>query len=146
MKQLAEMCSVIMVLLNLDQNEQDEADVAAWRKLATRLLDTVRKLPTVGADMEYNPELRHWYFTPDYVEDSFFANLLDNMRERIFWEELVVRMSENALTRILPKKQLMKMTMEEYHASTAAVEQAIWDEVKAHGIDRLAFIMPEKEN
>lgn len=146
LRRLAEMCSVIMVLLNLNQDHSDSASMHEWSKLAARLLDTARKAPAISQQMEWNPELKHWYFTPEYVEGAFLSSLLNETRETIFWEELVVRMAERTLFSLLSEEEVLKMAPEERHCRLAALEQALWSEVMEHGIERLVFLLPEEES
>ena len=145
MRSLAEMCSVMMVLIGLGKNEISRRELKEQSKLPVRLLSIAAKEAKVGEEMEMNKELGHWYFKPEHVEGAFFSSLLGAMRETVFWEELVMRMAEHTLYNSMPKDEVEQMTELERRMTVGALEQAIWSEVARHGLDRLTFVLPELE-
>lgn len=145
MQQLAEMSSVMMVLMKLNKNATLKREIKKHEALPTRLLEEASKVPALAKTMEKNEELGHYYFKEKYVDGALFSKVLNEMRETVFWEELVMRMAENTLLQMMPEKELRKISKLERCFRTQALEEAIKQEIALHGLDRLVFLIPENE-
>lgn len=146
MRRLAEMSATMLSLMLLDTADEDAQNLSDWRWLTAKLLNAAHKVPDIALDMEIHPELGHWYFSQDYVEDAFYSKLLNEVRDTVFWEELVMRMAEHTMETTIPATKLKRMSENEQSASLASLEQALWHEVTNHGLDRLMFVVPETEH
>lgn len=146
LRRLTEMAAFTLTALGMDKNEVDVRKINEWKKLGVKLMDIARKDPDLSKDMELQHDLGYWFFKPKYVEKAFYSDLLDEMRDTIFWEELVYRMAEHTLMLTLPESEAEKLSDEERHSRIAALEHALLTEVTQHGIDRLVFLAPEPEN
>lgn len=144
MRQLAEMSAFVISLLAMAKTDASDAGVIAWQKLAARLLNSAAKVPDIGRNMLRHPDLRHSFFNAAYVEEAFYTSLLDEVRDSLFWSELVANMASNTLERATPPDELEKLSDEERQARVSALENAVWREVTRHGIDRLMFLLPEE--
>lgn len=146
MRELAEMSALMLSLLGMVKSDLPNARADAWQRLGASLLKAARGLPSIGRDMEINPELRHWFFTPEYVHHSFYAHMLDDVRDALFWNELVTRMADHTLEHATPPEELDSLSEEERHARIASLEGALWHEITHHGLDRLIFMLPEEDS
>ena len=145
MRHLAEMAALTLSLLSIVKPEVDDAQAASWQSLGASILKSAHQVRSIGKDMELHPELRHWFFTPSYVNRAFFTTLLDEARDALFWSELVGRMAEHTLEHALPAEELETMSDEERAMRTSSLESALWHEVTHHGLDRLIFMLPEED-
>lgn len=146
LRKVAEMAAMTLALLGMDKNKADEAAISEWQRLAVRLLNIAHNTPALAQDMEMSPELRHWQFKQDYVDQAFFTALLDEARDTIFWEELMIRMAEQTLNRTLPPAEQESLSDEERRSRVSSLENAIWKELTQHGIERLIFMLPERDS
>ena len=144
LRTLAEMMAFVLSLMALSKQD-DDPDSEAWHRLGSSILRTARGVPSIGKDMEINSELRHWFFKPEYTRQSFYAMLMDDVRDSLFWSELVERMADHTLMNATPPELLAELTEDERHDRVAALESALWYEVSHHGIDRLIFMLPETD-
>ena len=146
LRHLAEMAAMSISLLSTAKNEIDAKKAEKWQQTCAAVLKAARGVNAIGKDMELHPELRHWFFTPAYVNSAFFTELLDEARDATFWSELVGRMAEHTLEHALPAEELETMSDEERTARTSSLESALWHEVSHHGLDRLIFMLPEEDS
>lgn len=146
MRHLAEMMAYLLSQLSMVKNDLNDARADAWQRLAASILKTAHGVPSIGRDMEVHPELNHSFFTPAYIDRAFFATVLDEVRDALFWAELVGHMAEHTLEHALPPEEVEKMSDEERAARTSSLENALWREVTHHGIDRLIFMLPEGDS
>lgn len=146
LRQLAEMSAFCMTMMALAKTNMRRRDAKTWQRLCAHVFDTARQAPGIGGDMEYQPDLRQWVFRPKYMDKAFYTDLLDEARDSIFWSELVHRMADNTLENALPDEDLDELDDDERTARVASLEQAIWDEVSRHGLDRLVFMLAEEDS
>lgn len=139
---MAEMMAFILTLQSIVKPEQNNAQEKGWRKLAAAVLEkAVKELPALKGDLLPNAEFGHWFFTEKYLETAYFNRLLDEVRDSVFWSELVQRMADHTLSQSIPPEQFDKLTDAERRLRVSSLEQALWEEVTHHGIDRLIFML-----
>lgn len=145
MRQLAEMMAYVLTQLSMVRPDIHDARAEDWQRLSASILKAAHKVPSIAADMERQPELGHWFFSPSYINRAFFTGLMDEVRDALFWAELVGRMAEHTLEHALPPDVLENMSDEERQIRTSSLESALWHEVTHHGLDRLIFMLPEED-
>lgn len=143
---LAEMTAFALSLMGIAKQHLKNPAVDEWQKLGAKLLQEAHSVPAIGKDMEHHPELGHWFFTASYVDRAFYSELLDEVRDALFWSELVTNMATNTLERLTPPQELESLSDDERLARLAALESALWKEVTRHGIDRLIFLLQDEES
>ncbi|MGN0865679.1 MAG: hypothetical protein ACI4P8_05995 [Akkermansia sp.] len=143
---LSELCAMGLTVLGQAMPDSRDPRVDAWHKLMVELIRSGRSVPELAKDLEYNPDCGYWFFKRPYVESAFYSDVLDEYRDAVFWEELVARVAGQVLAEQLGPEEAEALSAEERSRRTAALEQALWDEVTNHGIDRLMFLLPESES
>ena len=146
LRQLAEMMAYLLTQLSMVKSDLSDNRADTWQRLSASILKTAHSVPSIGRDMEMHPELRHFFFTPSYVNRAFFTEVLEEVRDALFWSELVGRMAEHTLEHALPPDVVETMSDEERAARTSSLESALWHEVTHHGLDRLIFMLPEGDS
>ncbi len=142
---LAEMAGFCLVALSMVKNEVDDVHVNAWQLMCQLIFEKADKVPWLAKRMEKFPGLEHPFFTEEYTDSAFFAVVLDQLREILFWDELVARMADQTLLRALGEKKYNKLTDEARQRRAASLEKVLWDEVINHGLEHLSFILPPEE-
>lgn len=145
MRDLAEMSAVVLALLGQVMQDMPAARSNAWQRLCVELLKAARGIPSIASDMEMNPECGYWYFRRTYVEEAYFSDLLDEYRDSVFWEELVLRVAQQSLEETLGREAVEAMSEDERRRRSSSMEKALWNEVTRHGIDRMLFMLPDND-
>lgn len=145
MRDLAEMSAVVLALLGQVMQDMPAARSNAWQRLCVELLKAARGIPSIASDMEMNPECGYWYFRRPYVEEAYFSDLLDEYRDSVFWEELVLRVAQQSLEETMGREAVEVMSDDERRRRSSSMEKALWNEVTRHGIDRMLFMLPDND-
>ncbi len=146
MRDMAEMCALVLSLLGQVQGELNEPRAAAWQRLCTALLKAARGVPAIGRDMELNPDCGYWFFKRPYIDSAFYSDVLEEYRDSSFWTELVARVAEQSLIENVGQARADVMSDEERAQRTSSLEKALWNEVTRHGLDRMMFLLPPAES
>lgn len=146
MRQLAEMCALSLTVIGHAMPEKKDKRADEWQQLCIRLLKSAKDMPSIRRDMELNPDCGYWFFKRSYIDESFYAEVLDEYRETAFWEELVSRMVEQNMTEAMGVTAIENMPEEKFKSLTAPQEKALWNEVTQHGLERLMFMLPPEES
>lgn len=148
MRNMAEMAAFVLSLLSVvrERSGVSESVMHAWHTLCAKILDTAHALPTLARHMEHNSELRHSFFTPRYIDNADYTQMLDDVRDDLFWAELVSNMAAHTLERTMQPEEFDALSDDERRARVSALEAALWQEVTQHGIDRLVFLQHDEGN
>lgn len=143
---LAEMSAMVLSMLGQVAEDLPRQQVDAWHNLCVELLSAARRVPSIARQMEMTPDCGYWFFRRSYVEEAFYSDFLDEYRDAVFWEELVVRVSQQVLEEMLGREAVESMTEQEREARCSSLEKALWKEVSRHGLSRMMFLMPPQES
>ncbi len=146
MRDMAEMAALVLSLLGQVQADIKDPRVDAWQRLCIALLKVARGVPSIGKDMELNPDCGYWFFKRPYIDEAFYSDVLDEYRDSTFWAELVGRVAEQSLVENLGQERADAMGEEERAQRLSSLEKALWNEVTHHGIDRMMFLLPGHES
>ncbi len=146
MRDLAEMGALVLSMLGQVQADMKDSRVEAWQHLCVALLRAARGVPSIGKDMELNPDCGYWFFKRPYIDDAFYSDVLDEYRDSAFWAELVTRVAEQSLIENLGQERADSLSDEERAQRLSSLEKALWNEVTRHGIDRMMFMLPGNES
>lgn len=146
MRHLAEMSAMVLTMLGQAMPDMKDARADAWQKLCIGLLKAARGVPSIGRDMELNPDCGYWFFKRPYIDQAFYSDVLDEYRDSTFWAELVGRMAEQVLVENLGADYVAHMTEEERESRISGLEKALWNEVTHHGLERAMFMLPQEES
>lgn len=146
MRDLAEMSALVLEMLATAVPDGGDKQAERWKKLCVKMLDSAHSIPSIGEDMEMNPEGGYWYFKRPYLETAFFEDCIDEYRDSVFWSELVTRMAEQSLMEAIGEDAVNSLSDDERAERCSAMEKALWNECIHHGIDRLMFMLPSTES
>ncbi len=129
MRHLAEICAMTLSTLEpLKAELQHDMRYLEWQQLCVSVLDAARQIPQLASQMEFNRGCGYWFFTPSYVQLSFYAQVVDKMQDSIFWSELVTRLTDEVFG--------MHVNSAAEQQQRAMYEQSIWNEIEARGLSR----------
>ena len=146
MRDLAEVCAMVLTVLGQAMPDGRNPRADAWHKLLVELVKAGRTVPGIAKDMELNPDCGYWFFKRSYVDQAFYSDVIDEYRDAAFWEELVTRLAGRTLVECYGQDAVDAMTPEERASHVAAMEKTLWGEVSRYGVDRLMFMLAPEDS
>ena len=104
-------------------------------KILNRLQDNGQ-----GNELELDPERQRLRLRKDKEDGSFYGQSFDEMRNEIFWDELVTRMAEREVTKKHGVGYLGKLSEEERKRVMAPIGKRLWDEFLRKRITNLHVV------
>jgi hypothetical protein len=141
---LVEMISLATRAASWNQKPGAEEGLAAFDALEDKILEKA-KHSGLGHLIEFDEEKQRHRTSLEYEERSFFQECYDEFRNESFWEEIVIRLADRDLIRVVGLEQWNKMTEDERRAQTQDIEKRYWEEFTKKGVERLAVIYPPGE-
>lgn len=141
---LVEMVSLATEVANTNQNEGSARDFSRFEDVENKVLASA-KHAGLGDCIEFDPTRGKHRVTEEFQEDSFFQEALDEFRNNIFWEELVIRLAERDLIREFGEKKWLAMGEEEQRAAAQGTEQRYWKKFITNGMQNLHWIHAPNE-
>ena len=93
-----------------------------------------------GAEVQMDPERQRLRLRKDKEEGSFYAQSFDEMRNEIFWEELVARMAEREVTKKHGPQYLDSLNDAERKNVLEPIGKRFWEEFSRNGIGNLHVV------
>ncbi len=98
-----------------------------------------------GSEVEYDPERRRLRLRKDREDGSFYAQSYDELRNELFWEELVARLSERELNKKYGVAAAEKLSEDERKRLSEPVTRKYWDEFSRNGIANLHVVAKRED-
>jgi len=146
-QELATLVEMVCLATNVSSwNQKPGADerAMAYEDLENKVLEKA-KHAGLGELIEFDEEKQQHRVTAEFQDKAFFQECYEEFRAESFWEELVIRLADRDLIRVIGMEQWQKLSEEDRRAHTQDVEKRYWDEFTKNGIDRLAVIFPPLE-
>lgn len=141
---LVEMVSLAAEVASWNERPGAEEGISAYEALEDKVLEKA-KHAGLGEHVDFDEEKQRHHLSTEYQEGSFFQQCYDEFRNESFWEEIVIRLADRDLARVIGMPAWQKMTEEDRRTQTRDIEKRYWDEFAKHGIDRVAVIFPHSE-
>ena len=93
-----------------------------------------------GAEVEMDPGRQRLRLRKEKEEGSFYAQSFDEMRNEIFWEELVARMAEREVIRKHGSGYLESLNDDERKRVLEPLGKRFWEEFSSKGIANLHVV------
>lgn len=146
LRDVLEMTAFAQTLSELVKNDHLAIGADKWQRTSAELFDQARKAPALSRHISFHSELLQYFFKKKYAERAHYSVFLEELREGMFWTELVQRMADHTLAHALPVEEYESLSDEERGLRVASLERALWEEVERHGLDRLAFLLDEEDS
>ncbi|MGB6222035.1 hypothetical protein [Haloferula sp.] len=141
---LVEMVSLATSVAMWNRKPGAEEGLAAFEGMEQKILEKVKHAGQ-GSLIEFDEEKQVHQVSLEYQESSFFQECYDEFRNECFWEELVIRLADRDLARVIGKSAWENLTEEQRRERTEKIEKRYWEELTTNGIDRVAVIFPPGE-
>lgn len=136
-------CLAMLVAQSI--KEKDRESYTAWEEVYLKIIGAVKDDPQLASGISYQEDDEIPMLDNLSSDQSLIGDCLDEFRDSVFWDELVVRMADKALIERLGEAVFNGMPESERRRMTESLEPALWDEVSQHGIERLEFVLPPTE-
>ena len=116
----------------------EPAEAEPYRMVLQKLLSLA---PEFGLGDLVEIDERHNQYRPTrkLEKETGAWALLDEYDDRVFWEELIVRLAERDVASMPGKADVASMSGEDYERLVAPLEEKYAGEFHANGIDRLTL-------
>ncbi len=143
--ELAEMLTLAATVAGTNQKDSAKGRLNKWGAIMSRLMAELAANPKLKGKLEFSEEARGFVLSPGYAEKAFYYDCIDEFRDFMFWEELVMRMADKAIVEHMGADFLENLSEEERRRISEPLEKSLWQEVTKYGVDRLGFILPPIE-
>ncbi len=144
-RDLAEMLTIAAAVAGANEQEEAKPRLNKYGLLIIRLMEELAKASTLKGKLIYSEEAEGYVFTDKYEETAFYRDCLEEFRDDVFWQDLVNRMADKAISEHMGPECLESLAEDERRHITEALEKSLWQEVSKYGVDRLGFILPPLE-
>ncbi len=141
---LVEMVSLASLVASWNPKESADGGVAAYENLEHKILERAGQ-EGMANWIEFDEESQRLRLRQEVEERLFCHECYDEFRNENFWEELVVRLADRDLMRMIGQYAWEKLSEEERRERTQAWEKRYWDEFARCGIDRMVVMAPPEE-
>jgi hypothetical protein len=141
---LVEMVSLAAEVASWNERPGAEEGISAYEALEDKVLEKA-KHAGLGEHVAFDEEKQRHHLSQQYQESSFFQQCYDEFRNESFWDELVIRLADRDLARVIGMQAWQDLSEEERRAQTREIETRYWEEFAKNGIDRVAVIFPPGE-
>ncbi len=140
--ELAEILTLAATVAGTNQKDSSKGRLNKWSALMSRLMGELATNPKLKGKMEYSEDAGGYVLSSRYAEKAFCYDCIDEFRDFMFWEELVMRMADKAIVEHMGPDFLESLSEEERRRISEPLEKSLWQEVSKYGVDRLGFILP----
>ncbi|MCU0782283.1 MAG: hypothetical protein MUF04_14455 [Akkermansiaceae bacterium] len=141
---LVEMVSLASLVASWNQRETADGGISAYEDLEHKILERAGHAG-MGGWIEFDEERQRLRLRQEVEERLFCHECYDEFRNENFWEELVIRLADRDLVRMIGPEAWEQLTEDERRARTEAWEKRYWEEFSQHGIDRVVVMTPPGE-
>lgn len=136
---LVEMVSLATEMANMNPNDTGNAGFARFEAIEDKVLEAA-KHTGMAAMIEYDLERGKNRVTEKFQESSFFQQCLDEFRNSVFWEELMVRLADRDLSQQIGQSAYLAMDEEERRRRLEPLERQYWNKFQQEGMNPLFWI------
>ena len=136
---LVEMVSLATEMAALNPNDAGQAGYARFEEVENKVLEAAKSTGLAGI-VEFDMECGKNRVTEKFQENAYFQECFNEVRNAVFWEELMVRLAERDLVREIGPAAHEALNEEERHKKTVPLENRYWEQFQKDGTDLLFWI------
>lgn len=136
---LVEMVSLAAEMANLNPNEEGDGGVARFESIENKVLEAANHTG-LSDIIEYDLERQKHRVTEKFQDTAFFQKCFDECRNAIFWEELMIRLTERDLVREVGETAYLAMDDEKRRKKSEPLEKRYWAKFQKEGMNPLFWI------
>ena len=136
---MVEMVSFASEMANLNPNEDGNAGIAAFEEIENKVLEAAKNTG-FSEIIEFDTERGKNRVTEKFQEGSFFQKCFDELRNALFWEELMIRLAERDAIRGMGEQAYLSLSEKERELKSEPLQKRYWKKFQKDGIDPLFWI------
>ncbi len=136
---MVEMVSLSTEMANLNPNDEGNAGFARFEEIENKVLEAAKNTG-LGEIIEYDLEREKNRVTEKFQETAFFQKCFDEFRNSVFWEELMIRMTERDLVSEMGQHTYLAMSEEARRKKSEPLEKRYWAKFLKDGVNPLFWI------
>lgn len=136
---LVEMVSLATEMANMNPTEEGRAGFARFEAIEDKVLEAA-KHTGLASIIEFDTDRGKNRVTEAFQASSFFQHCLDEFRNAVFWEELMVRLAELDLARQVGPAAYQSLAEEERRNRLNPIEKRYWEKFQKDGMNPLFWI------
>ena len=136
---LVEMVSLATEMANLNPNDEGNAGYVRFEGIENKVLEAAKNT-SLAEIVEYDVERGKNRVTEKFQENAYFQACFDEVRNAVFWEELMTRLADRDLMREIGLDAYRKLSEEERRTKAGPLEKRYWAKFQKDGTDPLFWI------
>ena len=136
---LVEMVSLAKEMAALNPNDARQAGYARFEGVENKVLEAAKSTGLAGI-VEFDMERGKNRVTEKFQEYAYFQECFNEVRNAVFWEELMIRLAERDLIQEIGPAAHEALTEEEQRKKAASLEKRYWEKFQKDGTDLLFWI------
>ena len=136
---LVEMVSLATEMAALNPNDAGQPGYARFEEVENKVLEAA-KSTGLAAIVEFDMERGKNRVTEKFQENAYFQECFNEVRNAVFWEELMVRLAERDLIREIGPATHEALNEEERRKKAVPLEKRYWEKFQKDGTDLLFWI------
>ena len=136
---LVEMVSLATEMAALNPNDAGQAGYARFEGIENKVLEAAKSTGLAGI-VEFDMERGKNRVTEKFQENAYFQECFNEVRNAVFWEELMVRLAERDLIREIGPATHEALNEEERRKKAVPLEKRYWEKFQKDGTDLLFWI------
>jgi hypothetical protein len=136
---LVEMVSLATEMAALHPSDTGQAGYARFEGIENKVLEAAKSKELtgiIGFDMERGKNR----VTEKFQDSAYFQKCFHEVRNAVFWEELMIRLEERELIQEIGPAANEALNKEELRQKAVPLEKRYWEKFQKDGIDLLFWI------
>jgi hypothetical protein len=136
---LVEMVSLATEMAALHPSDTGQAGYARFEGIENKVLEAAKSTGLAGI-VEFDMECGKHRVTEKFQDNAYFQECYHEVRNAVFWEELMIRLAERDLIQEIGPAAHEALDEEERRQKAAPLEKRYWDKFQKDGIDLIFWI------
>ena len=136
---LVEMVSLATEMAALNPNDAGQAGYARFEGIENKLLEAAKSTGLAGI-VEFDMECGKHRVTEKFQDNAYFQECFHEVRNAVFWEELMIRLAERDLIQEIGPAAHEALDEEERRQKVVPLEKRYWEKFQKDGTDLIFWI------
>ena len=136
---LVEMVSLATEMAALHPSDTGQAGYARFEGIENKVLEAAKSTGLAGI-VEFDMERGKNRVTEKFQENAFFQECFHEVRNAVFWEELMIRLAERDLIQEIGPAAHEALDEEERRQKAVPLEKRYWEKFQKDGTDLIFWI------
>jgi hypothetical protein len=136
---LVEMVSLATEMAALHPSDTGQAGYARFEGIENKVLEAAKSTGLAGI-VEFDMERGKNRVTEKFQDNAYFQECFHEVRNAVFWEELMIRLAERDLIQEIGPATSEALTEEEGRRRAAPLEKRYWEKFQKDGTDLIFWI------